>query len=38
MAVLSHITLGTNDKSRSQAFYDPVFGVYLAFQASPETA
>ena len=27
MSVISHITLGTNDKQRSAAFYDAVLGV-----------
>ncbi|MEL6226131.1 MAG: VOC family protein, partial [Pseudomonadota bacterium] len=27
MAVISHITLGTNDQARAAVFYDAVFGV-----------
>ncbi len=31
MSIISHITLGTNDKTRSAAFYDAVLGV-LGFE------
>lgn len=35
MAVLSHITLGTNDKERSRTFYDAVLGA-IGFSRLPK--
>lgn len=35
MSVISHITLGTNDKERSARFYDPVLGS-LGFSRLPK--
>lgn len=35
MSVISHITLGTNDKPRSARFYDSVLGV-LGFERLPK--
>lgn len=35
MSVISHLTLGTNDKERSAKFYDPVLGA-LGFSRLPK--
>ncbi|MEJ8572230.1 VOC family protein [Microbaculum marinum] len=35
MAIISHITLGTNDKARSAAFYDAVLGA-IGFERLPK--
>lgn len=35
MSIISHITLGTNDKARSALFYDAVLGV-LGFERLPK--
>ena len=37
MSVISHITLGTNDKSRSKAFYDAALGA-IGFKRVPKPA
>jgi catechol 2,3-dioxygenase-like lactoylglutathione lyase family enzyme len=35
LTVISHITLGTNDKARSAKFYDAVLGA-LGFERLPK--
>lgn len=37
MSIISHITLGTNDKARSAAFYDVVLGA-IGFARLPKPA
>ena len=37
MSVISHITLGTNDKSRSKSFYDAALGA-IGFKRLPKPA